>query len=683
MKFCSINLLLFVTGVSTSTSSSNDLAAAAATEMTSDHRQTTLKPFRFFLIEEHAIEPIKSNIPKKLFIKQAKSLVSQIPNVKTSHNLIHPSSSTVVVITTSSILSKLSTSMPVYTASKKPAMSSTNRPVLIPTSTSTNKNPTKFPFTTLPPSKALPVTPVKPSMTPSALKKPTLIPIYINSLKSTLKPSYFPSITPTLRPSFKPTSKPSYIPTTTPSVAPSIIPTFRPSVKPSGNPITLVPSTIPSILPSAPSNFPSSLPSPPTILPTLTPSSNPTYSHAPSTSSGVASNLDWYTAAYNNQRNSLNPYENKITTDTLKVAQIKRIWNFQTVGSVIAQPVTACNFTMPDGKRKCVAYFGDESGYFYAIDIANGKLEWKIFLGSTKLYCWDFPDNDVSISGTATFERFKNTIYVVGGAGSFNAIQMTTGNILWQIKNFYNPLVLHNYGGLLLQNNIVYVIFGSMCDKGSYIGTLYAVNIITHSVVAKFQPSYGKMIGGGMWGLAGPTLGDMSSPETSAIYQPTGNCMVKTAGTKETDYLCEKVVRLNMTTLTAISSLTPPKQNIIDNDFGSSATFFNGVNEPRIGGCMHPMITAFRKRGQMLVGTADTFESIQNITVCDSSDWKFIQQSTWDPDSNTLIVPAYLSYKLIAYSLLANCTLAQKWTANTKFEPFSVTMAGPAGIQYK
>ena len=157
-----------------------------------------------------------------------------------------------------------------------------------------------------------------------------------------------PSITPTIRPTKNPNTKK---PTSLPTFKPSKIPTV--SLIPTGSP-TCTPSFIPTI-----SYIPTS-------TPTFNPSSTPTYSQAPSTMTGVASKLDWYTASYNNQRNGLNPYETKTNTNT--VQNIKRKWIFPTVGSVLAQPVTACNFTMPSGRDKCVAFFGDESGYFYVID---------------------------------------------------------------------------------------------------------------------------------------------------------------------------------------------------------------------------------------------------------------------------------------------------------------------------
>ena len=483
----------------------------------------------------------------------------------------------------------------------------------------------------------------------------------------------------------KPATIPTIVPTkitSIPSVRPSLVPikSLAPIIKPVLSTVfTNVPSRLPSILPlstSIPSIRPTLVPlSKPTTKPSFEPTpkatNNPTY--GPSTNGAY----DWYTSSYNNQRTGLNPYETRLNTNT--VYNIKRIWSFKTVGSVIAQPVTACNFNMPSGKRKCVAFFGDESGYFYAIDIANGKQEWKIFLGYNNFpRCSDLPGGDFSISGTATFDRSKNTVYVVGGAGNFNAIQMTTGTILWQIKNFYDPQMLHNYGGLLLQNNIVYAEFGSMCDlSGSYIGTLYAINTITRSIAAQFQPSDG-FSGGGMWGLAGPTLGDMSSPDTSAIYQPTGNCM----SGPESGHRCEKVVKLDVSTLIPQGSLNPPPSDpsqAADNDFGSSATFFNGINEPRIGGCMNPMVTAFRKSGQMIVGTADTFQSTQNFTFCSDGEG-FIQQSSWDPDSNTLLVPIYCESFIVAYQLNSDCKLVQKWLSVTQYPiTASATIAGPAG----
>ena len=380
---------------------------------------------------------------------------------------------------------------------------------------------------------------------------------------------------------------------------------------------------------------------------------------------------DWSTSGYNIQRTGLNPYETIITTTSVKTLHQK--WYFPTPGAVYAQPVTVTNFDMPSGTGKNVAYFGDEMGNFFAVDIATGKQEWTVNLG-VNIYpaCGDFPNKYFSITGSATFDRSLNAVYVVGGSGSFNAISMTTGAILWQIKNFYNPQLLHNYGGLLLVNNIIYAEFASMCDTGSYIGALHAVDIVKQTLIASYLPSKGG-IGGGMWGLGGATFGDSAAP---AIYTPTGNCIGKAV----VGNTCEQIVKLDPYTLAVIGTIVPPLHGG-DDDFGSTATYFNGAGEPRLGGCQHPMVSAFRKDGTMMIAPADSFlqAQAQTLVLC-SNVPGFIQQASWDPDSNTLIVPAYCSKTLVAYKLDATCQLVPKWTATTYGGASgSVTIAGPVG----
>jgi hypothetical protein len=60
----------------------------------------------------------------------------------------------------------------------------------------------------------------------------------------------------------------------------------------------------------------------------------------------------------------LNPVETEINTASVKT--LRKLWALQTPGSVSAQPVTVVNFNMPSGNGKNIAYFGDDTGYFYA-----------------------------------------------------------------------------------------------------------------------------------------------------------------------------------------------------------------------------------------------------------------------------------------------------------------------------
>jgi len=79
--------------------------------------------------------------------------------------------------------------------------------------------------------------------------------------------------------------------------------------------------------------------------------------------------------------------------------------------------------TTSSGYNLC--YIGNEVGDFYAIDIDRGSIVWKRNLGFTyNPSCGDLPNNDFGIGGTAVFDRSKDTVYAMGGNGTFFALSM-------------------------------------------------------------------------------------------------------------------------------------------------------------------------------------------------------------------------------------------------------------------
>ena len=146
-----------------------------------------------------------------------------------------------------------------------------------------------------------------------------------------------------------------------------------------------------------------------------------------------------------------------------------------------------------------VGFVGDESGTFYAFDASNGTIMWTTYVGYYISTCADLPRGYFGVTGSAVFNRTLNTVYVMGGNGTFYALSMKTGAVIWSLP-VYNSMVLTNYGALLLVNGMIYAPLASRCDFFNYKGQVMVISVAQRKVVTQFFPS-GTSYGGGVWGL--------------------------------------------------------------------------------------------------------------------------------------------------------------------------------------
>lgn len=335
---------------------------------------------------------------------------------------------------------------------------------------------------------------------------------------------------------------------------------------------------------------------------------------------------------------------------------------------------------------KNVGYIGDSFGNFYAFDTAKGKLLWK--RGDLGYYhsalCYDLPNGNFGITGTATFDRSINTIYVAGGVGTIWALNMKNGETLWSVPNAFDYTELTSYGALLLYDHVIYITLGARCDistsAGGFYGGILAVSTLTKSIVNVFKPS-GKGPGGGIWGLGGLTLGAIEKNANTPIFFNTGNCMQQQDG----EY-CEQVVKITSGSMNVTGTYLPvpnPSPMQTDNDFGSSTTYFNSRDEKQLSGCKAPLLSSTRKDGVLYIVNADTMQVIQIFQISDPLGAHLITQAAWDPISGILVQPTDVGYGpvkygLIGYKLNPDCTLSRIWNANMN-SPSTPIIVGPPG----
>ena len=300
------------------------------------------------------------------------------------------------------------------------------------------------------------------------------------------------------------------------------------------------------------------------------------------------------------------------------------------------------------------------------------------------------------MTGSPVFNRTVNTIYVVGGNGSFNALSMKTGRTLWKIQNFYDKTNQHNYGGLNEFKGIVYVNLGSMCDFGGYKGAVVAVSTFTRSILSYFSPSspnpnfyFLPNYGGGVWGLGGVTIGDPSmATGLPSVYFNTGNCLYSNARLKEGAIFCESIIKtdLNLKLLGENKPFNNPVYG--DNDFGTSTTYFNSQSEAQTSGCTTPLISALRKDSLFIIAKADTMQTTQLFQLGQSNRAGGFQQAIWDSYENLLLITnsqgsgkyaGNYPSGILAFQLNATCGLNLKWHWANDNADVTVVLIGPPG----
>lgn len=259
-----------------------------------------------------------------------------------------------------------------------------------------------------------------------------------------------------------------------------------------------------------------------------------------------------------------------------------------------------------------VGYLGDELGNFYAIDISQGSIIWEVNLGYTASSCADLPNGDFGISATAVLDRLDNIVYTMGGTGSFYALSMQTGAILWSLTNVYNSTLLHPYGGLTLTSRrYLYVAFAGLCDAGKYRSSVLTIDVVVRKVISEFLiTGTTSDFGGGVWGTGGVSLSvPTATSKNVSAYIATGNCI---GGSSEGDAYCERVVKLSTPRLSALAKSAYVNSNPGDNDFGATAVY---INPSATSLCHWPLVVAMRKDGGLFVCNATTTAIIQIVQV--------------------------------------------------------------------
>ena len=309
----------------------------------------------------------------------------------------------------------------------------------------------------------------------------------------------------------------------------------------------------------------------------------------------AASTNDWPSYLHDNEHSSSTTAAANITP---AAAQILRLgWTFTGSGPTQSgQPPNKfySSPTVYDG----TVYIGSNTGWFYAIDLATGALEWRVMLGfQPHLTC--AAHGFVSTAAVAPDPTTGNpTVYVGAPDGYLYALNAATGATRWRSQvgdRLPSKTVndIFNWASPVVANGRVYTGVSSNCDQPWVRGGLQSFNQATGALAATYWGVPAGAIGSGVW--TSPAL----DPETGDVYVTTASGPALPAPQGD-DY---SVVRLDGTSLAKESLWTvPPADRPGDPDFASSPTFFHAS----IDGTDRPLVAACNKNGVLYALNRDS-----------------------------------------------------------------------------
>ena len=350
------------------------------------------------------------------------------------------------------------------------------------------------------------------------------------------------------------------------------------------------------------------------------------------------------------------------------VGTLHQLWSFKLGGMIVAQPLY----------YNGIVYAASEAGDIVAVNAQTGKQVWRKTTSTfTSASCGTW-----GVSSTPVIDTTRNRIYVVGGNGQLNALDLSTGG---QQPNFpvsvvRSQVMEYVWGGLRLFGNNVLVGVSSHCDEpnaaGGYAtGKLAAINVVDSpgSQTAVFQPVPGAGHLGGIWGYGGVSI----ALGGQAIYDGIGNAT-------GTDPACkcqhddwgygDSIVQLSPS-LTVVGSSDPGVPKSGDDDWGAAPALFQPL------GCQ-PLAVASNKDGVVYVYNQNAIAAgpIWTLAVGDGVS-PLLDGPAWSPVENMFYISgARMPFDrnqpragegIVAVKVGAGCKFSVAWTAATGDGPQS------------
>ncbi len=347
----------------------------------------------------------------------------------------------------------------------------------------------------------------------------------------------------------------------------------------------------------------------------------------------------------NNARTGAYTTETILTPTNVNQSTFGKLFSYSVDGRIYAQPLYVPGVAISGKGTHNVVYIATEHDSVYAFDAdsnggSNSTPLWQITLldsahgaaaGATSVPNGDVSTSDIvpeiGITSTPVIDPSTGTIYVVGktkeGTVSsptyvqrLHALDITTGaekfggpiKISASVSGTgngssggvlaFDPKWQNNRSGLLLQNGVIYIAFGSHGDNGPWHGWMFSYSASTLKQLSVFcATSSGS--GSGVWmagtGIAADVIDAVNSPY-GRMFIATGNGSYS-ATTPYTNSMSygDDIVRLDLSggVMTVQDSFTPWNQanlNAGDQDLASGGVLL--LPDQTVGGHTHLLVQA-------------------------------------------------------------------------------------------
>jgi hypothetical protein len=312
-----------------------------------------------------------------------------------------------------------------------------------------------------------------------------------------------------------------------------------------------------------------------------------------------------------NARSGLNYQESILTRANVNATSFGKLFTYAVDGQVYAQPLYVPDVAIAGKGAHNVVFVATENDSVYAFDAdsntgSNAAPLWQAAFANPALGITPVPASDVScenvtpqigITGTPVIDRAGGTLYVVAktkqttgttvqyfqwlhalditsGAEKFGgpySIDASVPGNCYPNKDgrvFFSALRQHQRAGLVLNNDVLVVVWASNCDNNPYTGWAMAFNSTTLKKLAVFNdaPDMGVVsyeCRAGIWqGGAAPAV------DTSGnMFLSTGNGYFNANTSGGLDY-GDTVLKLTLTNpaFTVADYFTPSNQDTLDEE---------------------------------------------------------------------------------------------------------------------
>jgi outer membrane protein assembly factor BamB len=325
-----------------------------------------------------------------------------------------------------------------------------------------------------------------------------------------------------------------------------------------------------------------------------------------------AQSVDVLTHHYNNARTGLNAKETRLSPATVKPGGFGQLFSHAVDGQLYAQPLYVSKLAMPGKGTRNVVFVATQNDTVYAFDAdsakgSNAQPLWQASLldaahgaasGATAVNVSEFgtgPQGEVmcgdiypsiGVTSTPVIDRLTKTLYVEAKSKEngvivqrLHALDLTTGQEkagspvgipgAMKTPESFDPLWQLNRPALLLNNQTVYVAFGSHCDgleQHPYRGWVFSFDASTLAPKAVLPLTRGAANAASIWmSGAGP-----AADASGQVFAVTG----------DGDYdgvqnFGDSILKLDGSTLAVKDWFSPPDNaalDAVDADLGSGGT---------------------------------------------------------------------------------------------------------------